>query len=82
MGIITESLTSQMEQEAQARLMSSLFRPHEIRSDLGVRLLYITPERLAASPGLTNALRHLDRNGLLTRFVIDEAHCVSQWGHE
>lgn len=78
MGIMTESLTSQQEHDAQAHVLSSLFRPHLVRSETGTRLLYVTPERLNASPGLQNALRALDSHGLLTRFVIDEAHCVSQ----
>lgn len=78
MGIITDALTSQQDAEAQSHLLGSLFRPDTIRSDEGTRLLYVTPERLTASPGLQNALRALDRNNLLTRFVIDEAHCVSQ----
>lgn len=29
---------------------------------------------------LNDALSTLNRNGKLSRFVIDEAHCVSQWG--
>ncbi|KAL1523381.1 hypothetical protein AB1Y20_018324 [Prymnesium parvum] len=82
MGIVTESLTSQQEPEQQSQVLGSLFRPQVIRSDAGIRLLYITPERLTASAGLKNALRALDKHGLLTRFVIDEAHCVSQWGHD
>lgn len=47
-------------------------------SDGKLRLLYVAPERLVSDVQLATALKGIDL-GLL---VVDEAHCISSWGHD
>ncbi len=70
LGVAAAALHSQVDREAQDAALTAA------RSG-ALRFLYVTPERFGV-PSFTSALAGLS----IARLAIDEAHCISSWGHD
>jgi len=74
LGVTAAFLNSSLDAETARAVSQSLLRGE-------LKLLYVAPERLMTEAFL-NLLERLNRDKNIALFAIDEAHCVSQWGHD
>eukprot|EP01041_Mallomonas_annulata_P034256 gene34256-56996_t len=73
-GVAAAFLNSSLSSEDAQRVEKEMLRGE-------LTLLYAAPERLT-TPRFLALLDSLKERGKLALFAIDEAHCVSQWGHD
>jgi bloom syndrome protein len=75
-NVRVEAINSTIPAPERKRILADLQLGHP-----KTKLLYVTPE-FCAMDYFRRILRQVHANGQLCRIAIDEAHCISEWGHD
>ncbi|KAJ2936451.1 hypothetical protein H1R20_g643, partial [Candolleomyces eurysporus] len=75
-GVLVAALNSETPKDEKAEIIRELSSNNPT-----LQLLYVTPERLKLKDFMS-LLDNVYENGKLIRLVVDEAHCISEWGHD